>query len=64
MKAIVKSKGLKKPAIVANIQASLDLKKLDQAFGFENMSLKGLLKLTYIMEEYLLIIKVKRNGKS
>ncbi|WP_309641784.1 AsmA-like C-terminal region-containing protein [Flavobacterium sp.] len=45
MKAIVKSKGLKKPTINANIQASLDLKKLDQAFGFENMTLKGLLKM-------------------
>lgn len=48
MKAIVKSKGLKKPAIVANVQASLDLKKLDQAFGFENMNLKGLLKMNVV----------------
>ena len=45
MKAIVISKGLKKPSVQANIQASLDLKKLDQAFGFENMTLQGLLKM-------------------
>ncbi len=45
LKAIVKSKGLQKPMVDANIQASLDLKKLDQAFGFENMTLNGLLKM-------------------
>ena len=45
MKAIVKSKGLSQPNIDAAIQASLDLKKVDQALGLENMSLKGLLKM-------------------
>jgi AsmA protein len=45
MKAIVISKGLSKPKVNANIQASLDLKKLDQAFGLENMTLSGLLKM-------------------
>lgn len=48
LKAVVKSKGLKKPSIMANIQASLDLKKLDQAAGLENMSLEGLLKMNVI----------------
>lgn len=45
MKAIVKTKGVQKPEVNADVQASLDLKKLDQAFGFENMTLKGLLKM-------------------
>ncbi|WP_298222125.1 AsmA-like C-terminal region-containing protein [Flavobacterium sp.] len=45
LKAIVNSKGLQKPQVNANVQASLDLKKLDQAFGFENMTLQGLLKM-------------------
>ncbi|NHM06757.1 hypothetical protein G4D82_05965 [Flavobacterium sp. CYK-4] len=45
LKAIVLSKGLKQPKIKADIQASLDLKKLDQAIGFENMTLAGLLKM-------------------
>ena len=48
LKAIVKSKGVEKPSIQANIQASLDLKKLDQAMGLENMSLRGLLKANVI----------------
>ncbi len=48
LKAIVKSKGIAKPSIQANVQASLDLKKLDQAIGFENMSLKGLLKMNVV----------------
>ncbi|MBK8599569.1 MAG: hypothetical protein IPN80_02570 [Flavobacterium sp.] len=48
IKAIVKSKGVEKPSIQANIQASLDLKKLDQAMGLENMSLRGLLKANVI----------------
>jgi len=48
LKAVVKSKGLKKPSIQANVQASLDLRKLNQAFGFQNMTLKGLLKMNLI----------------
>ncbi len=48
LKAIVKSKGLKEPQIQANIQASLDLQKLDQAIGLENMALKGLLKMNVV----------------
>lgn len=48
VKAVVKSKGLKKPSIVANIQASVDLKKLDQAAGLENMSINGLLKMDIV----------------
>ena len=45
LKAIVKSKGLSKPNVDATILASLDLKKLDQGFGLENMTLDGLLKM-------------------
>ena len=48
MKAVVKSKGIKKPSIKANVQAALDLKRLDQAFGFENMSLKGFLNMSFV----------------
>ncbi|MFT3795071.1 AsmA family protein [Flavobacterium sp.] len=43
-KAIVKSAGLQTPQVDARIQASMDLQKMDQAFGIENMDLKGLLK--------------------
>lgn len=45
LKAIVKSTGLKKPILEAKIKASLDLQKIDRAFGFENMDLKGMLKM-------------------
>lgn len=48
LKAIVKARGLKKPIIEANLQASLDLKKLDQAAGLQNMDLSGLLKMNII----------------
>lgn len=48
LKAIVKARGLKKPVIEANLQASLDLKKLDQAAGLQNMDLSGLLKMNVI----------------
>lgn len=44
-KAIVKSTGLKNPVLDAKIKASLDLQKMDRAFGFENMDLKGFLKI-------------------
>ena len=44
-KAIVKTTGLKKPVVDATIKASLDLQKMDRAFGFENMDLKGSLKM-------------------
>lgn len=47
-KAIVKSSGLKNPSIDATIKASLDLQKADQAFGFENMDLKGFLKMDIV----------------
>ena len=45
LKAIVKTTGLKNPAIDAKIKASLDLQKMDRAFGFENMDIKGMLKM-------------------
>lgn len=48
LKAIVKTKGLKKPVVQANIQTAIDLKKMDQAFGFQNMNLSGLLKMNLI----------------
>jgi AsmA protein len=48
LKAIVKSTGMAKPIIDANIQASLDLKKMDQAFGIANMDLSGILKMDVI----------------
>jgi AsmA protein len=48
MKAIVKTRGLKKPEIQANVQASIDLQKLDQALGIENMTLRGLLKMNVV----------------
>jgi AsmA protein len=44
-KAIVKTTGLKTPLVDATIKASLDLQKMDRAFGFENMDLKGSLKM-------------------
>lgn len=40
-KAIVKSTGLKNPDIEARINASMDLQKMDRAFGFTNIDLKG-----------------------
>ena len=48
LKAIVKSKGLNNPNIDANIKASLDLQKMDRAFGFENMDLKGMLQMDVV----------------
>ncbi|HLA57063.1 MAG TPA: AsmA family protein, partial [Flavobacterium sp.] len=48
MKAIVKSSGLKNPVVDATIKASLDLHKMDQAFGFENMDASGFLKMDIV----------------
>jgi AsmA protein len=48
MKAIVKSSGLQKPVIEAKIKASLDLKKMDQAFGIENADLSGILNMDIV----------------
>lgn len=45
LKAIVKSSGMKNPQIEARIKASMDLQKMDRAFGFENMDLKGQLSI-------------------
>ncbi len=45
MKAIVKSSGFEKPTIDATIKAAMDLRKMDQAFGFENMDLNGMLNI-------------------
>ncbi|HMI07619.1 MAG TPA: AsmA-like C-terminal region-containing protein, partial [Flavobacterium sp.] len=44
-KAIVKSSGIRNPTVEARIRASMDLQKMDKAFGFENMDLKGMLKI-------------------
>lgn len=49
MKAIVKSSGLQTPTIQATVKASMDLYKMDQAFGFENMDLKGLLQADVVV---------------
>lgn len=48
MKAIVKSSGLEKPVIDARIKASMDLKKLDQAFGISNADMAGTLKMDIV----------------
>ena len=42
-KAIVKSTGLSNPKIDANIQASMDLQKMNRAFGFPNLEIRGIL---------------------
>lgn len=47
-KAIVKSKGLKNINIDTKIKASLDLQKMNRAFGFENMDLKGMLLMDVV----------------
>lgn len=43
VKAIVKTKGLSKPTIDARIKSKINLAQLDQAFGLENMDIKGIL---------------------
>jgi AsmA protein len=45
VKAIVKTKGLSKPYLEANIQSAIDLGKMNKAIGLQNMDLKGILKL-------------------
>lgn len=45
VKAIIKSEGLSVPKIDARIKSAVDLGKLDQAFGIQNMDLKGILNL-------------------
>lgn len=45
MKAIVKTNGTKNLSVDAKIKASMDLQKIDQAFGLQNMDLKGMLKI-------------------
>lgn len=45
VKAIVKTEGLSKPKIDARIQSAVNLGKLDQAFGIQNMDLKGQLNV-------------------
>ena len=47
-KAIVKSKGMKTPVIDARVQSSLDLQKMDQAFGIEKIDLKGQLNIDLV----------------
>ncbi len=48
LKAIVKSSGLAKPKVNAIVKASLDLKKMDQAFGIENADLSGILNMDIV----------------
>lgn len=48
VKAIVKSTGLSKPVVEAKIKASMDLKKMDQAFGIENADLSGILNMDIV----------------
>lgn len=48
VKAIVKSTGMKTPKVEARIKASIDLQKMDQALGIENMDLKGLLNIDVV----------------
>ena len=39
--AIIQSRGLDKPFISANVNAAMDLEKMDQAMGLKNVDLKG-----------------------
>lgn len=47
VKAIIKTEGLSKPKIDAKIKSVIDLGKLNQAFGLQNMDLKGILNLDF-----------------
>ncbi|SCY50968.1 AsmA family protein [Flavobacterium caeni] len=47
-KAIVKSEGMSKPVIDARVQSELDLQKMDQAFGIDNIDLKGKLDMNIV----------------
>ncbi len=44
-KAIVKSDGLSKPKINARIASKIDLAKMNNAFGLQNMQLRGILNM-------------------
>jgi len=41
LSAVFSTKGIKQPAVKANINTRLDLEKLDKAFGLPNITLKG-----------------------
>ncbi len=45
VKAIIKTEGLSRPIIDATIKSKINLGQLDQAFGLENMDVKGLLNV-------------------
>ncbi|MCF6131074.1 AsmA-like C-terminal region-containing protein [Flavobacterium wongokense] len=44
-KAIVKTRGLSKPIINARIASKINLKKMDEALGLQNMDLRGVLEM-------------------
>ena len=44
-KAIIKTVGLSKPKIAARIQSKINLAKMNKAFGFQNMDLRGVLNM-------------------
>lgn len=46
--AIVKTSGLERPVIDARVKASVDLKKMDQAFGFQILDMSGILKMDIV----------------
>ena len=50
-KAIIKSEGLSRPNINARIASKIDLAKMDQALGLQNMDLRG-----------MLVMDIKANG--
>lgn len=45
VKAILKTEGLSKPKIMAQINTKIDLAKMDRAIGLENMDLRGVLTM-------------------
>lgn len=59
IKAIVKTQGLSKPTIDAQINAKIDLALMDKAFGLQNMDLRGVLN-THIKSKG---IYDQKNGK-
>ncbi len=48
--ASIHTKGLTAPYITSNINCSLDVEKLDKAFGFENVNLKGIYNCNFTAE--------------
>jgi AsmA protein len=48
VKAIIKTEGIKKPKIDANIQTKINLAKLDQTIGLKNIDLKGVLDVNLL----------------